>query len=78
MTLNEAFDGVAEMLAGLAPAKLLEITPPVAMHERVEELVNLKKEGQISEEEAVELERYLALDLLISLAKVRARRLLAA
>jgi hypothetical protein len=48
------------------------------MSTRVEELVNMKKAASISLEETLELERYLALDMLISLAKARARRLLAA
>jgi len=44
---------------------------------RVEELVQKKKEGSLSFEESIELERYLALDLLISLAKARALTMLA-
>ena len=48
------------------------------MAQRVEELVNKKKEEVISAEELVELERYLSLDLFINLAKARAKRLLAA
>jgi len=48
------------------------------MSERVEELVNKKKNDQITPAEAIELERYLALDLLITLAKARAKKMLAA
>ncbi len=78
MTVRKAFDDVAEILANMNPAKILEMRAPAAMSERVEELVEKKKNGAISDEEATELERYLSLDLLIGLAKARARRLLAA
>lgn len=78
MTVRKAFDDVAEILANMNPAKILEMRAPAAMSERVEELVEKKKNGVISEDEATELERYLSLDLLIGLAKARARRLLAA
>jgi hypothetical protein len=43
------------------------------MTARVGELVNKKKENLISVEENVELERFLALDIFIGLAKARAR-----
>ena len=78
MTVRKAFDDVAEILANMNPAKILEMRAPAAMSERVEELVEKKKNGVISEDEATELERYLSLDLLIGLAKARARRLLTA
>jgi hypothetical protein len=46
------------------------------MSEEVEKLVMLKKQGTISVDEAADLERFLALDLFISLAKARAHILL--
>ena len=78
MSVVEAFGDVAELLAEMAPSKIVELQSSKAMSNRVEELVNKKKEGKITAEEAVELERYLALDLLITLAKARAKRILAA
>lgn len=60
------------------PAKIVALKAPKIMSKRVEVLVAKKKEGQLSQEEANELERYLALDMLINLAKARAHRLLAA
>jgi len=78
MTVTQAFDGVAEMLAKLDPAKIVELYATPEMSNQVEELVNKKKAGDISFEEILELERYLALDMLISMAKARARHLLAA
>lgn len=78
MNVAKLFDDVAEALAKIDPEKILELRAPNEMAERVEELVDKKKEGTISEEEATELEHYLALDLFINLTKARARRLLAA
>ncbi len=78
MTVTEVFDDVAGLLAQMDPAKIVALKAPKMMSKRVEILVAKKKEGQISQEEANELERYLALDMLINLAKARAHRLLAA
>jgi hypothetical protein len=78
MTVVEAFDDIADLLARMDPAKIMELRPSKPMADRVEELVYKKKDGEITPEESVELERYLALDLLINLAQARARRLLAA
>ncbi len=78
MAVTEVFDDVAGMLAQMDPAKIVALKAPKTMAKRVEVLVDKKKEGVISIEEATELERYLALDLLINLAKARAHRLLAA
>ncbi len=78
MTVVEAFDDIADLLARMDPAKIMELRPSKPMADRVEELVYKKKDGELTPEESVELERYLALDLLINLAQARARRLLAA
>lgn len=78
MTAAEAFEDLAEVLARMDPGKIVTLKASDGMAERVEELVTKKKDAEITEEEAVELERYLALDLLINLAKARAKRLLAA
>lgn len=78
MTVAEAFGDLAEILAKMDPVKIVDLKPSEGMAERVEELVYKKKDGEITQEESVELERYLALDLLINLAKARAKRILAA
>jgi hypothetical protein len=78
MTVAEAFEDLAEVLARMDPGKIVGLKASEGMAERVEELVHKRKEEEITEEEAIELERYLALDLLINLAKARAKRLLAA
>ena len=73
MSVAEAFGDMATTLAQAAPEHIIAMTASPAMSARVEELVNFKKDGQLSGEEASELERFLALDLFINLAKARAQ-----
>jgi predicted hydrocarbon binding protein len=76
MTVAEALGDVASTLAQMAPSKIVTLKASKKMSDEVERLVLLKKEGTISIEQSTELERYLALDLFISLTKARARTLL--
>lgn len=76
MHITEIFSGVADSIAQLNPQQLIDLKAPKNMSVRVEELVNKKKDGLISPEESNELERFLALDLFISLTKARARIIL--
>lgn len=78
MTVAEAFGDVAEIIARLDPAAIAALKAPKIMNERVSELVHKKKEGQITIEENAELERFLALDIFIGLAKARAKAYLSA
>jgi hypothetical protein len=72
MSVTEAFGDIADVMAKMAPEKIIQLKAPKSMSDRVEYLVNLKKEGLISTDEAFELERFLALDLFIGLTKARA------
>ena len=77
MTANLlGYEEVADFIAALDPTKLLELKPSKTVQSRVEELISTKKENGLSVENQYELERYLALEHLIALAKVRARRYL--
>jgi hypothetical protein len=76
MTITEVFGSVADALAALAPKKIVDLKAPASMSKRVNALILLKKEGHISTEETLELERFLALNLFVSLAKARARVIL--
>lgn len=77
MKVTEVFGNVAETIAGIDPKQIVKLKAPKKMSKRVEELINLKKENALTFEEHLELERYLALDLFISLTKAQARVLLA-
>lgn len=76
MNVAEAFGDVAGVIAQMNPEKIVTLKASKAMSERVERLVYLKKQGIISEEESNELQRFLALDLFIGLAKARAHQLI--
>lgn len=77
MSVIEVFGPVADALADLAPEKVAMLKAPPQMAARVEALLQKKADEALPEEEAIELERYLSLDLLISLAKARAAAILA-
>lgn len=68
-----AYEEVAEFLATLDPKRLLELHPSDVVQLRVEVLIDKKKNNILTSEEKYELERYMALEHLIALAKVRAR-----
>lgn len=76
MSVTEAFGDVASMIEQMNPEKVVALKASKQMSEQVEKLVILKKQGTITLEETAELERFLALDLFISLAKARAHTLL--
>ncbi len=78
MRVAEAFGEVANSLAQLAPEKIILLPADPAMSARVESLISRKKDGLITADETLELERFLALDLFIGLVKARARLLLVA
>lgn len=68
-----AYEEVAEFLATLDPKRLLELRPSDVVQSRVEVLIDNKKNNILTSDEKYELERYMALEHLIALAKVRAR-----
>jgi hypothetical protein len=72
------YEEVADFVASLAPEKVIELKASPKVQKRLEELMAKKKISGISEDEQYELDRYLALDHLIALAKARARIRLAA
>ena len=69
-----AYDQVADFISELNPAKILELKPSAEVQERVDMLLVKKRESSLSGEEQYELDRYLALEHLIALSKVRARK----
>ncbi|MCA4898054.1 MAG: hypothetical protein ACK514_06975 [Bacteroidota bacterium] len=76
MNVSEVFGDVASALAQMAPEKIVALKASEKMSNEVERLVMLKKQGNIGPDEQSELDRYLALDLFISLTKARAHALL--
>lgn len=76
MSVTEAFGDIASLIAQMAPEKVINLKASSAMSAQVEALISKKKEGNITPDESAELERFLGLDIFISLAKARARLIL--
>ena len=69
-----AYDEIAVVLADLDPQKIVQLRPSESAQARLRHLLDKNREGQITAEEMQELDRILALDHLISLAKAHAFR----
>ncbi len=67
-----AQDQIAGLIAEMMPERILQFKFSPAIQERIGELVQRKKDGNISTGEQDELSKYLNYDLLIGLAKARA------
>ena len=69
-----AFDEIADFIAELNPAKLIALKPSATVQQRLEDLLFKNREEGLNDEEKHELDRFLTLEHLISLAKARARK----
>jgi hypothetical protein len=77
-TAIPAYDEVATMLANLDPSKIIELKPSESSIQRLSYLLERNRDGNLTANETYELDRMLALDHLIALAKAHARIKLAA
>lgn len=73
----DIYQHFADFIASLSPEKLLAYYAPEKMQRRVEQLIEKKKTGTLSQTEAEEMERYFALEHIVRLAKARALKLMA-
>ncbi len=67
-----AQDQIANFIADAIPERIMSFKFSAAVQKRIQDLVDRKKQGNISLEEKEELDRYLLYDNLIGLAKARA------
>ena len=74
--MSEVFGDVADSIAILNPQQIINLKAPIGISERVNLLIDKKKNSQLNIDESSELERFLALDLFISLTKAKARKIL--
>lgn len=72
MTAQATYDTVADFLASMNPARILELHAPEAMQQRLEELLEKEKETGLTKDEKDELDHYIVLERLIRLAKANA------
>lgn len=73
MTIYNTYDQLAELIATLDPAKVLALKATEEMQERLEDLIEKSKEGNLERREKDELDHYIVLERLIRLAKIRAQ-----
>jgi len=73
----KAYHEIVEFIAARGPREVVDFKPSPATQERVRDLIQREKSSELSEEERVELDDYEHLELLMNLAKARARQLLA-
>ena len=74
MAVQTIYDHVADFIADMNPAKLLELRAPESARERLEELIDKEKEASLTFAEKDELDHYLVLERLIRLAKAHERQ----
>ena len=73
----QAYEEVAEFIARRGPREVADFRPSVESRERAVELLEREKADGLSAEERRELDHYEDLELLMNLARARARQLLA-
>jgi len=73
MTICNAYDEIAAMLAVIDPARLLSLKASADTQQRLDLLLERSKEKTLSKSEKDELDHYIVLERLIRLAKIRAR-----
>ena len=71
MTIYNAYDQIAELIATLDPTKVLALKATDEMQNRLEDLVEKSKIGNLDRKEKDELDHYIVLERLIRLAKIR-------
>ena len=77
MSSIPTYDEVAALLAQLDPTKIITLQPSESSSKRLSLLLDKNRDGILTSEENYELDRLLALDHLIALAKFYARIYLA-
>jgi hypothetical protein len=77
MAVQTVYDHVADFIAEMNPAKLLQLRATDKDRERLEALIEKEKEEGLTSIEKDELDHYLVLERLIRLAKAHARQRLA-
>ena len=73
----KAYEEVAEFIARRGPREVAEFKPSAEARQRVGELLAREKATGLTPEERRELDHFEDLELLMNLAKARARQLLA-
>lgn len=71
MTIYNAYDQIADLIATLDPVKVMALRANDEMQSRLEDLIEKSKIGELEYKEKDELDHYIVLERLIRLAKIR-------
>lgn len=74
MTAQLGYDEIAALLADVDPARLVSMKASSALQNRIDMLLEKNREEGLTPEEKIEIEHYLIINRIFSLAKIRARR----
>jgi hypothetical protein len=75
MSSVRAYEEIVDFIAaGTTPDAVAHFRPSEATRQRVADLIANEKAGRLSPEETLELDRYMALEYLMRLARARAQR----
>ncbi len=78
VTANKLVDEITDFLVGTPTLEeIIAFKPSDVLDERVHHLLDLNSEGEISAEERKELEKYIDLDHVMTMLKLKARLKLA-
>jgi hypothetical protein len=72
MTIYTAYDQLADLIATIDAAKIMNLKATPEMQSRMEYLIEKSKESSLSKVEKDELDHFIVLERLIRLAKIRA------
>lgn len=73
--MERAYEELVDFIAGgTTPGKIIAFRPSDSSKNRVVDLIQRKKNGNLSSDESSELDHYLQLEHLMRLAKARAQR----
>ncbi len=79
MVTYRVFDEIIEFITSApSPEEIVAFKPSERLQRRVNELLDKKRESDLSESETHEVEQYLMIEHIMRLAKARARKRLAA
>lgn len=74
MIAQQGYDEIAALLAEMDPAKLVSFKASPALQDRVDFLLEKNREEGLTEDERVEMEHYLIINRLFTIARIKARR----
>lgn len=76
MIITQADNEIADFFAGINPQKVIQFRPSKATQERLEFLLHKEKTTSLSGIEKSELDKFMALEHIMRLAKARAHQIL--